>query len=1019
MRELLIEKWFPVNEASIESARERAGANMLPPLYFLHLWWARRPLAAARMVSVLTALPADAYQPEDYRKLLYAMGLRGDPIKAAEDRSRGEKGFNYPVFESVNPTPSAYINEAKELWGRLPVGADFMAGGGSIPFEMTRAGYGEVVAGEYNPVAYIILKAGLEYPAKYGERLVQDVGRYGKQVLRELRERVKSYYPPHPKGQPANYIWVKMFRCPECGCEIPALKTLWLDRVNGYAYYPVVDKERVELKIVHVEELDQAGGESRVRVIDGKLKGTIFDTKGFCQGGILECPVHRHTVSAEEVKRQYRESLEAREREGYHGSHPARLAVAVLKGGTFLEPTEEMKKAYAEAEEELKSVWEKISSEDLIPSESIQLGQETERLGPLGLMKFERLFNSRQLLVHAELVRLIRETRLRVVEDEQRKGRSQAEAEEYGNAVATYLTLAFGKTLDYNSILTSWNVPRGIIRDTFDTHAFAWTWDHGEGDMLNDKTGYSWCLNNILKALKGIVERSQGKVKIALGDAAFPSNNIQPTNGFDVIITDPPYYGNVQYAEISDYFYVWFKRVLRDAYPEIFTSIETPKQEEAVANRVRHGSSNLSDIFYKRKMKDIFTSMNRVLRDEGAFVLWFAHKAGAAWSSTINALLDSGFAITALWGVRAEMERSLHISGKASLRTNILMICRKQTGRGGYLQDALNQLQTRLEPRLQELESYGIVGPDFIMGAQAEALRVASQHWPLKDPENRMTPQQMLDFITDQATGIAANYLTRKIAPQIIGVDVPTKFYVLARHLYGDSLLYDDARRLALACFGTTAIGDPVTEIAVNTGLGELATETVSGERAKILELSTPWDRFKKGRINTEKASTIDWIHQAVALLEEGNSVNKAAEAIAQAGGAACDVLSALYQILPDQITQGKRTIPNPEKAHVQTLLLTVCQEGLHLIARTRLREEKAQRRLTDYEATKPTETKYDLILDQFIRSRHTYVEVDTEGVEPKALHEALKERIAARNLTQTIKTYLLEGTVYLEKVRQ
>lgn len=942
MKELLIEKWFPIHEASIESSRERSFAY-LPPLHILHLWWARRPLTVSRITAVLSALPADAYKPEDYGKLLYAMGLRGDPIKAVADNSEGRKSFGYPVFEGVNPTPSTYMEKARDLWGRLPIGADFMAGGGSIPFEMARAGYGNVVAGDYNPVAYIILKAGLEYPARYGDRLVFDVERYGKQMLRELRERVKDYYPPHPEGQPTGYIWVKMFRCPECGSEIPALKTLWLDRVNGYAYYPVMDDGRVDLKIVHVEELEKIGNESRVRILEGKLKGTVFDTKGYSQRGILECPAHRHTVPADEVKRQYRENVEAREREGYHGSHHALLAVAVLKGASFREATPEMRNAYAEAEEELKRRWVMLVEEDLVPTEMIPIGEKTGEPRNMGISKWYGIFNSRQLLIHAELVRLIRETRLRVAEDEKRKGRNLIEAEDYSNAIVTYLTLAMGKTLDYNSILTSWHTSRLVINHVFDTHAFAWTWDHGEFDVVVDKVSVEWAVRNVLKSLKGIVKRSQGQVEVVIGDAASPSSYIVPAQGFDVIITDPPYYGNVQYAEISDYFYVWFKRALRDAHPEAFKSIETPKQEEAVANRIRHGGSKLADSYYEGKMTQIFTGMNKTLRDEGAFVLWFAHKSGAAWSSTINALLNSGFTITALWGVRAEMERSLHISGKASLKTNIIMVCRKRTGEGGYIQDVLSILESSLEPRLRELEGYGIVGPDFIMGAQAEALKAASQRWPLKDPEGKLTGQEMLDLVLNQAVDYAVNYVTRKIAPQIAGVDAPTKFYVIARYLYNDAIPYDDARRLALACLGTTGIGDPVKQIALDIDLGELETMTVSGERAKVLNLTNPLDRFRNGRLNTTpSAPIIDHIHRAIALLEEGKTPAQAGETILEAGSTALEVLKALYQILPDKSL--------PEYNHIQTLVLTTSQEGFILRKPPQTRNTK----ITDYTEEKP-----------------------------------------------------------------
>jgi len=952
MKELLIEKWFPVHEASIESGRERSFAY-LPPLHILHIWWSRKPCTASRMAAVLAALPADAYDKSDFPKLLAAMGLRGDPVKAIK---AGERSFPYKVFEGQNPNPSLYMPKAIEYLGRKPVGADLMAGGGSIPFEMARSGYGEVISGEYNPVAYVILKAAVEYPARYGERLVRDVEQYGKMVLRELREKVKEYYPPHPSGQPVNYIWVRYFRCPECGCEVPSLISLQLDRVKGYAFYPEVKGDKTELRVVKVEELEKikVGGknEARVRVTEGKLKGAVFDTVGYVNRGVLECPAHRHTIPEGEVKRQYKEHLEKRAKQGYHGSHPARLAAVIYKGGAYSEPTPEMIKAYENAGEHLKGVWAALLAENLIPTEVHEKG-EADRVVEYGINNFERFFNARQLLVHAELVRLIREVPKRVAANELRKGSPPQEAEEYGRAIATYLALALGKTLDYNSTITSWHRGRGVLNHVFDQHAFGWTWEYGEGDQVAEGTGYDWCLKNSLKSLKGLMKRTNASVKANtfVGDASKPNDF---NNYFDVIITDPPYYGSIQYSELSDYFYVWWKRAIGGFYPEAFTTVDTPKTGEAVANRVRHGGAKLSNTAYEQKMAEIFENHHRMLRDEGIFVLWFAHKAGAAWSSTIHALLNAGFTITSLWGVRTEMERSLHISGKAALRTNILMTCRKQQATPGYLQDVLHQLETQVESRLQELEEYGLVGPDFIMAAQAEALKAASQRWPLRDPEGKLSPMEMLDHAMDYAVGQAANYITRKVSPQITGVDAPSKFYVLAKYLYGESIPYDDARRIALACVGTTSVGDPVTEIAVNTGLADLKKEQLDGSTAALLTFRKPWDRAREGRI-PEQPTIIDSIHNAITVLEEGGTTNKAAEALAPAGGAASEVLKALYQVLPDQLKEGRTVSKNLEKEHVQTLLFTVCQEGLHIQAARRLTEQKPQRRITEYSETGET----------------------------------------------------------------
>jgi putative DNA methylase len=953
MKEILIEKWFPVHEVSIESARER-GAKF-PPIYQLHIWWARRPQAASRIASVLACLPWEGLGSEERKRLLWALGLRGDPLAAS---AKMEKDFGYPVLEGVQPETRAYIDKMIKLWGRRPVGADFMAGGGSIPFEMMRVGFGEVIAGEYNPVGYIILKASLEYPVKYGERLVQDIERYGKQLLKDLRQRVAKYFPQHPLGQPTGYIWVRIFRCPECGVEVPALKSLWLDREKGYAIYPVLSEDSINLRVVRVEEVEKVrrnGGEySRVRIVEGEYEGSVFETKGYERGGELECPKHRHAIPENLVKEQYKKFLMQREREGYYGSHLAKLIAAVLKGRVYVEPTPEMNDAYTLAEENLRESWDELVEADLVPLEIHSKG-EADRVVEYGLDTFHKMFNARQLLVHAEIVRLIRDIYDRVVEDESRKGRDRQEAEEYAKAIVTYLTLVFGKTLDYNSTLTSWDPSQGSINHTFDTHAYGWTWDFGEGDMIHHTKALSeWALKNTLKALRGIVKRMQGTtsgIRVVYGDASQNVLMDAPAGGYDLVFIDPPYYGNVQYGEVSDYFYVWFKKTLGSLYPEAFIEPESPKQEEAVANRVRHGNAKLASQRYEEKMREIFVSIHKALREDGVFLLWFAHKTGAAWIRTIRALLDSGFGVTAMWGVRSEMARSLHITGKAALRTSIIMVCRKQLSRGGYIQDVLQWLDKVLEPRLAELEDYGLVGPDFLMGAQAEALRVVSQHWPLKDPSGKRNADELLDLVLDQATGIAVNHITRRVAPQIVGIDTMTKFYILARHLYSDVVPYDDARRLALACLGGSEAGDPVYEVVVKSGLGRMTAEQVSGERAKVVRLSSPWERAREGRLFQAKPPpTIDWVHAAVTGLEEGKPLEEVAVNIARGGPYVCEVIKALYHILPDTIQDSRgRPIRNREKLHVQALLLGICQEGLHLTIQQELREKEIQKRIDEY----------------------------------------------------------------------
>lgn len=305
------------------------------------------------------------------------------------------------------------------------------------------------------------------------------------------------------------------------------------------------------------------------------------------------------------------------------------------------------------------------------------------------------------------------------------------------------------------------------------------------------------------------------------------------------------------------------------------------------------------------------------------------------------------------------------------------------------------------------------------MAAQAEALKVASSHWPLRDPQGKMSPSETLDYVMDQAVGHAVNSLTSRVAPQIVGVDAPTKFYVLVRYLYGDVVSYDDARRIALACIGASGVKEPVQEVAVDPGLGRMGKTQVGGESTKVLTLFEPWDRVRRGRASEEEdAPIVDYIHRAVTILEEGGTTMEAAQTMAGAGGAACEVVKALYQILPDRVKRGQGSVANREKTHLQSILIGVCQEGLHLIAKQQLDEERAQKILDDYPVKRVDRTRYDPILDQFLEGKQRLVEVTVEDVETDELRTILRERIRSRRLGNRIKLSMERGSLYLEKPR-
>ncbi len=618
--------------------------------------------------------------------------------------------------------------------------------------------------------------------------------------------------------------------------------------------------------------------------------------------------------------------------------------VAVVMGSgknrKYYEPTQEMIEAYKKAEEDLRDQWDELVAKELVPIQQIPLGEKTKEPMLKGITHFYQLFNARQLLVHAKLVELIRETYNEVLKEELDKGKDRKEATEYAKAISTYLTLFLGKVIGYNSAFTRWNKPKGTIAHTFDLHAYRWIWDYGEFDMIPKKGGADWALVNMLKALKGIVKRikdSNSQVEIIYGDA---EKTTQRYRDLDIIFIDPPYYGAVQHGELSDYFYVWFRLILKDIYPEAYQFLEVPKSEEAVYNEVRW--KRLAEKRYEEKLKRIFKNMRYSLADDGLLLIWFAHKAGEAWIKTVKALLDAGYSISAMWSVRSEYEHGLHIAGKAALRTSILFVCRKRQGEGAWLPDVMRDFDEKILKRIEELEGYGLFGPDLVMGTQAEALRIVSGGWPVKDPSGERTPEQILDEALNRAVGIVINHTLRKVAPHITNVDAPTKFYALAYSLgYGDIIDYDDARRIALA-LGTTE-GDPVEEIVIKHNIGKFQKVDVDGKKTKAVKLYNAFERDEK---SLEEDLMINVLHRAVRALEDGESIDKVAAILAKGGHYICEVAKALYEVIPEE-TKNKNL--QREKLRLKDILVGICNVGLHEIAIEKIEEAKEQKRLDEF----------------------------------------------------------------------
>jgi len=746
----LIEHYFPTKEVSEESQRERAVIS--PPPFYLHLWWARRPLIASRAVAAALAVNTDGPPSKDF----IAEFLRA--IRLVPKRER--PAYNYdPDREWI--WRHSDVRESALL--------DPFAGGGSIPFEALRLGFKKVVAVEYNPVAYVILKATLEYPLKYKKKLVKDVERWAKWLVEKVVEEVKDFFPPHPeKGHPTNYIWVRVYRCPD-GKPVPSLSNPILSNRDGIA-----------LKF----DGHDASGSPIIEVV--KVKNTEKAKKELTTIRRKKLNCLTATLDSKDLQRQYKEAMKKWEEEGLYGRHPAVLAAVKYEDGTYGKPTEEMLRGYELAEKRLQERWEELVAEDLIPTEKIEEGVEVVRMHLNGIDRFYKLFNARQLLLHALMVKYIRKAYQEMLKE--------GMDEEYAKAVVTYLALGHGKLLDYNSVITTWDPhDKGSIRDTFSRHSYSFGDDFAEGNPLSSSS-LRWVFfsnTGVVKALERIVSllaNTRSEVEIILGDAAEPAT-YAGLDGVQYVVADPPYYNNVQYAELSDFFYVWMKRSIGELYPEAFAWETVPKDAEMVVNKVRGRDSK----WFEERLRQTL----ELAQDLGAgrLAIMYAHRSSEGLYALFSALIKGGWKPVGVWSVASEQPKSIHIAGKAAVRSMLIIGAVPRESSRTCFWDAsfTSKMEREVKETVVRALKLGLSLVDAVMAGIGAAFRVAGDCEKLKHPDGRDAD---IKDIIDFASKVSTKTVTEEVLKAQL--DPATTMYFLARAVYGEPE-FDELRRLSYA----------------------------------------------------------------------------------------------------------------------------------------------------------------------------------------------------------------------------
>ncbi len=916
----LIEEWLPIAELSEESTRERRAMTALPPTYYLHVWWARRPLVASRAAVLGSLLPAGV----DREKFQHVLGIHGDPVsvrrridvakRTGEHLGLDPYGYKRAFFYSPSPNDLNWIRGTVDQGVGKPTVLDPTAGGGSIPFEARRLGHVVALANDLNPVATLILRATVEWPQEFGRTLSTEFETLAQRFILLAEPKYDRVFPEEPPGRRiVGYLHAHTVRCPYCFGLVP-LSLNWRLASDGTG--------------VRLRPRTADGQGSRDRVCTFEIVQKASDqSPGTVSSAAATCPYPDcgQVVDGDEIKRQAQDG--EMDSQLYAVIYKRRVKTRLKSGKrgkdkwvrSYRAPTPEDDNSadiLARLDEKLPE-WEAF---DIIPSERIPDGNKTTEAQRYGMNHWRDLFSPRQLLCHGTSVEVYRE----MLEEDRRTGKlTPVRRAAYG-----YLAFAIDKLLDYNSRMCLWHRSRSVVGHTFTEHNYAFKWDYVEMAPLIVGLGYEWAVEQTAKAIRELVRLVAPASDTAQHQDLFGGNGDSPApdaipdsssppvtitcksadnldhlddGSIDAIVMDPPWEANVMYAELSDFFYVWLKRTAGHVFPELFRSQLTDKDNEAVANVARFkgqkGVGARATRDYQDRMAAIFAECRRVLKSSGIMTLMFTHKAAGAWDALTTGLMKAGFMITASWPINTEAPGSMHIKDKAAANSTIFLVCRPRERRGPdeetetrWWEDAEPLVAEAVRRRVEEFQEAGISGVDLYLASFGPALEEFSRYWPLERRSPRPKPKQrkrQLNIFDEEwdpyattpedALDVARREVKRWRLDQLArmqsddDLDPVTAFFVLAWDAFkAPKFAYDEGLKLARAV-GVNLETDVVGRLGAKSG--------------QNLVLWDSFDRAAKGALGPADGSRgmIDALHHA-AHLARIRSLDTARDMLADEG---------------------------------------------------------------------------------------------------------------------------------------
>ena len=720
----LAEVDFPIAVVSKHSAREKSIRHGHPST--LHLWWARRPLAACRamLLALLLPDPCDRLCPKEFKERAKELlpKVQGNPGPEDIDLRKALLKFIGDFSNWDLSSNQAYLEVGRGLVKaahpeEIPLVVDPFAGGGSIPLEALRLGC-ETFASDLNPVACLILKVMLEDIPRHGPELAEELRRVGKEIKEQAEKQLAEFYPKDPDGAtPIAYLWARTVRCeaPNCGAEIPLMRSFWLckkaNRKRALRYEVKKAKGKPPSVVFEIFE------PKTDKEVSG---GTVTRAKAtcLCCGTVL--PPERVRLQLSEQRGGADVVFDAK---GNRSGGSRMLAVVTIDSGIqgreYRLPTDRDYQVVWRAQKRLKAIlneWERGGKTGLcpVPDEPIPLTEIRRISVPLyGCSSWGNLFTNRQAIALTILSKLAR--------------MQSTSSPMLTPEINRLLALSISKQAERMSSLVSWITQTSAPRGSFARQALGIVWDFCEMVPVVEGQEYLQLIN----AMGLVVEhlcfiRNKGQVQQE--DACQP---VLPEKSVRIWFTDPPYYDSVPYAHLSDFFYVWLRRAANPDGSLGLTAQLTPKDGECVVDRPhRLSTSKKNNEYYERTMARAMAGGRVLLADDGLGSVVFAHKTTEGWESLISGILEGGLTVTASWPIQTERGGRLNAQEQAALATSVHLVCRPRPDNApvGDWADVLKELPNRVGDWMERLQNEGVRGADLVFACIGPALEIFSRY---------------------------------------------------------------------------------------------------------------------------------------------------------------------------------------------------------------------------------------------------------------------------------------------------